>query len=43
MDIGQLKSLATQKAGATKIAKALNRTPGATTAKSAYAYVGRVA
>jgi hypothetical protein len=33
MDIGQLKSLAKQKAGAKKIAKALNRTPGATTVK----------
>jgi hypothetical protein len=34
MDIGQLKSLAKQKAGAKKIAKALNRTPGATTVKA---------
>jgi hypothetical protein len=42
-DIGQLKSLAKQKAGAKKIAKALNRTPGATTVKAAYAYVGCVA
>ncbi|SDK37202.1 hypothetical protein SAMN05444171_7177 [Bradyrhizobium lablabi] len=33
-DIGQLKPLTTQKAGATKIAKALNRTPGAKTVKA---------
>jgi hypothetical protein len=33
-DIGQLKSLAKQKAGAKKIAKALNRTPDATTVKA---------
>jgi hypothetical protein len=33
-DIGQLKSLAKQKAGAKKIAKALNRAPGATTVKT---------
>jgi hypothetical protein len=33
-DIGQLKSLAKQKAGAKKIAKALNRTPGTTTVKA---------
>jgi len=32
-DIGQLKSLAAQKAGGTKIAKALNRTPVATTVR----------
>jgi hypothetical protein len=31
---GQRKSLAKQKAGAKKIAKALNRTPGATTVKA---------
>jgi hypothetical protein len=33
-DIAQLKSLAKQKAGVQKIAKALNRTPGATTVKA---------
>jgi hypothetical protein len=33
-DISQLKSLAKQKAGAKKIAKALNRTPGASTVKA---------
>jgi hypothetical protein len=33
-DIGQLKSLAKQKAGANDIAKALNRTPAATTVKA---------
>jgi hypothetical protein len=43
MNIGQLKSLAKQKAGAKKIAKALNRTPSLTTVKAAYAYVGCVA
>jgi hypothetical protein len=32
-DIGQLKSLSKQKAGVKKIAKALNRTRGATTVK----------
>ena len=34
------QSLGKQKAGAKKSAKALNRTPGATTAEAAYAYVG---
>ena len=33
-DIGQLKSLAKQKAGAKKIAKTLNHAPGATTVKA---------
>jgi hypothetical protein len=34
MNIGQLKFPAMQKAGVKKIAKALNRTPGATTVKA---------
>lgn len=33
-DVRQLKSLAKQKAGVTKIAKTLKRTPGATTVKA---------
>ncbi|MCC8957226.1 hypothetical protein H8B02_28470 [Bradyrhizobium sp. Pear77] len=33
-DVKTLKSLAKQKAGVTKIAKTLNRTPGATAAKA---------
>jgi len=33
-DVRQLKSLAKQKAGVTKIARALKRTPGATTVKA---------
>ncbi|MGY4358551.1 hypothetical protein ACVWZR_007677 [Bradyrhizobium sp. i1.3.1] len=33
-DVKTLKSLAKQKAGATKIAKALKRTPGATMVKA---------
>jgi hypothetical protein len=33
-DVRQLKSLAKQKAGVTKIAKKLKRTPGATAAKA---------
>jgi hypothetical protein len=33
-DVRQLKTLAKQKAGVTKIAKTLKRTPGATTVKA---------
>ena len=34
-DVGQMKQMAKAKAGVTKIAKALKRTPGATTVKAA--------